>query len=172
MSVFKESSVFGFPVPEDAPLYIEPIIGYRLWRVWLDPRTHTPVLRSITFQSVWDPDEPLEAQCWHQVAGWPYLQPPHEAPSAHHKCGIYAWKSDLPDLERNVSSWRGTLDIEGTVKLWGRILCYELGYLAQYAYPLSFTAASGGVTRRELENLISIYHLDTDPDEVKVLDWR
>jgi hypothetical protein len=104
-----------------APDGIEPIIGWRYWRV------EGSTLGSLTRSLPWPPAYGLEARC--------RLSPRHgPVPSPTCHCGVYA-ATDLGTLKSLTSpSLRLPLAV-GKVALWGRVIPGERGYRAQYAYP-------------------------------------
>jgi hypothetical protein len=114
------------------PDLLSPIVGYRAWH-WDDSG-----LRSFMGQP-WLPMQPLEAQCRatggreqvrlksaHKVQGIPLLKC---------SCGIYATKS-LNHL-RQTPYYCSRSTIYGEVCLWGSVVEHELGWRAQFAYPLA-----------------------------------
>jgi hypothetical protein len=120
-----------------------PIIAYRVWQVTLDDG-EPQNLRSLTYKIRWKPLRPMRAHCLYSMK--PLVQPTpvwhhpdEQCPCLRHTCGIYAMK----DTE-NLESWGGTYDnpsllrVVGRVSLWGKVLQHELGYRAEYAYPVSF----------------------------------
>ncbi len=123
-----------------------PIVGWRVWIVLSDRR-----LRSPMFGIPWVPRRAVSASC---LARSPILHAPekalirpHSVPSAECTCGIYASRN-LSDLVSNQlpTSLRVSLRnqqnppwlIAGKVELWGRVLCGERGYRAEYAKPAAF----------------------------------
>lgn len=132
--------VMTTPVPEDQledyQLYIEPFVAYRAWAIICDEEDQKVKLRSITYKIPWPAGYPLEAGCYQMAYG--SKPDPHDCPDAAHSCGIHAVKE-----EEDAVAWMGAgftalkpeLRCYGTVKLWGKVLRYTKGYLAQYAYP-------------------------------------
>jgi hypothetical protein len=128
-----------------APDLIQPVVGFRKWRLiagrltspyiplrWEDPVVHArcfPANRSLLFGQGW-------------------LDEPHEAPHARCKCGIYAWHSmpprgPVPDPDRAF----------GVVALWGRIEVHADGMRAEHAAikALGHVPELGGDHRRTME---------------------
>ena len=108
-----------------APDLIQPVVGFRKWRVVRDHLTSPYIpLR-------WD--EPvIEARCFPANrslmfgAGW--LEEPHAAPHPHCQCGVYAWHrlppfAAIPDPDRAF----------GVVALTGRMEVHEDGMRAERA---------------------------------------
>jgi hypothetical protein len=128
---------------EDYELYIEPFAAYRSWAVFCDEKDNKVKLRSITYRVSWPSGEPMEATCirmhWGKLSD---LEEQHTSPDSQHSCGIHAVK-DPEDAIRWMASGRGgssyysEVRCYGEVKLWGKVLRYTKGYLAQFAYPTS-----------------------------------
>ncbi|MEM4408584.1 MAG: hypothetical protein QXI19_07565 [Candidatus Caldarchaeum sp.] len=141
-SSLKKEDVLG----EETPFAITPIVGYRVWNVYGQYRS--PRLESITLFTLWPFWKPLQAYCYDHWL--------HSPPDSRHKCGIYALKS-----EEDARRW---LDrpgrVLGLVALWGRVLLYERGYIAQYAYPLALTRCGSGITDDIAKKLARNYGLD------------
>jgi len=108
-----------------APDLIEPVVGFRRWRVVGDH------LSSPYIPLRWDAPV-VRARCYPANrgllfgAGW--LEEPHEAPHPRCKCGIYAWHrpprpGPIPDPGR----------VLGAVAVWGRIEVHADGMRAEYA---------------------------------------
>lgn len=125
--------------PEDmheqqhVPLYIEPTLGWRAWNIYVDNRRNGRVrLQSITHKLRWPPKIPFRARCLIKQ------NLNHQPPDKIHKCGIYAVKSEEDALKwLNYNRGSSVLRGFGEVKLWGNVLRYEKGYIAEYAYPKS-----------------------------------
>src|SRR5215210_7456769 len=109
----------------EAPDLIEPVVGFRKWRVVADHLTSPYIpLR-------WD--EPVaHARCYPANrtllfgAGW--LDEPHDAPHPDCKCGIYAWH-EPPAIRPK----RDVDEAFGVVSLWGRIEVHATGMRAEHA---------------------------------------
>src|SRR5206468_9312394 len=84
-----------------APDVVEPIVGWRLWRI--AERGGSARLRSLFVHDVWPYLEPLQARC-----AVPRLsrrrRPPHDPPVTDCDCGIYAtsWRDVSAHLH---ASW-------------------------------------------------------------------
>jgi hypothetical protein len=104
-----------------APDGIEPLVGWRYWRV------EDHALLSLTRTVRWPALEQYEADCRLRARHGP-------VPAAGCHCGIYAAK-DLDALrELATPNLRSPL-VVGKVALWGRVIPAEHGYRAQYGYP-------------------------------------
>jgi len=104
-----------FKVPD----LIEPIVGWRGWRL------HGDMLMGMHFPVIWEPEKPL-------IADSSYCGINHEIPGENCMCGIHATK-DREGLRLNYLM--GLPDIYGTVSLWGRVAIHSRGYRAEFAYP-------------------------------------
>lgn len=121
---------------EQGRFFVEPVIAWRAWMVVRDKVTGGPRLRSITFETGWPEREPLIATCGKSQSQ--NLRRHHRCPSLACGCGIHAVKT-----EEQAHEWLGmgatsaqlVARVIGTVTLWGRVLCYTKGYLAEKAYP-------------------------------------
>jgi hypothetical protein len=99
-----------------APDFVEPIVGYRQWRL-LEGR-----LRSLFSESSWLGPE-LQARC--PVGG----HDPQITPAQACSCGIYAYYDPCP---RTASAATHDL-IGGAVVVWGRIELHATGMRAEHA---------------------------------------
>jgi hypothetical protein len=107
-----------------APDLIEPVVGFRDWRV-VDGQLasrHLPML--------WT-EPTAHAECY-PIGGYEFaseLDPqPHSAPGVGCSCGIYAWHQ--PQGEFAIIDVRG---VSGIVTLWGTLQAYAEGVRAEYA---------------------------------------
>ena len=107
-----------------APDLIEPVIGFRDWRI-VDGKLasrHLPML--------WT-EPTAHAECY-PTGGYEFaseLDPnPHSAPGVGCSCGIYAWYQ--PHGEFSIIDVRG---VSGIVTLWGTLQAYAEGVRAEYA---------------------------------------
>jgi len=130
-----------------APDLIEPVVGFRKWRVVRDHLTSPYIpLR-------WD--EPVvRARCYPAnrslLFGEGWLDEPHAAPHPRCKCGVYAWHrlpaaGAVPDPDRAF----------GVVALWGRIEAHEDGMRAENAAlkVLGYAPHLGARHRRTMESI-------------------
>ena len=114
------------PAESPAPDFIEPIVGFRSWRV-VDG-----ALRSVYLPVFWTSAE-MSATCLHAQA--PDATEPRPVPAAIHAapdrgctCGIYAYYE--PDLNFPTVDHQG---VAGIVSLWGTIEVHEDGMRAEHA---------------------------------------
>lgn len=126
------------PGVEGIPDFVEPLVGWRAWRVWM-PSPHGPNLcpafGSVILDTPWVPRKRFSAE--HNLdlgARCRGLLVPDCS------CGIYAFKNPLEALVylMRVRDRLLSMAVElalGTVSLWGTVVECELGYRAQYAYP-------------------------------------
>lgn len=140
----------------------EPIVGWRAWRIIDYRRRGTddePRLASLTGRETWQPRRRTEATCLPEKSrrfGFGYGVGPqvvHEPPWPSCNCGIWAVRDrdaveDLLARERDLG-----VVCFGPVSLWGRVLEFERGYRAQYAYPkvLFFYGGDGRLARQVQE---------------------
>jgi hypothetical protein len=141
------------PIPD----YVEPVEGWRVWRVAM--RERRVVLQSLFAGAVWEPGVPLVASCsGGQRSRWPpWRKKPndHPAPELDCRCGIYGVKS--------VAAARAYLEMPpllcrddrviGRVALWGDVVEGPLGWRAAQAYPVELfvpspVVAGSGLRRR------------------------
>jgi len=128
--------VNSFAVPDA----IEPVIGWRYWRVDKKER----LLHSLSGAKgfLWQPHTRFEARCpvikptgidgrYRFLSG--YRGELHDSPGEMCRCGIYAAR-DLTHLRRQILTGLA-LNVVGEVSLWGKLIPGSKGYRAQFAYP-------------------------------------
>jgi hypothetical protein len=117
-----------------APDLIEPIIGWRIWRI--SHRHDETRLASLVYRAEWPVHEPLHAQCGAPTLGLGLVRRRHEAPSSNCACGVYAarWELLSPEIKRNLFGRKPRFVI-GEVALWGTVVEADLGWRAEFAYP-------------------------------------
>jgi hypothetical protein len=114
-----------------APDYVTPVTGWRFWKIRKSPKDGNLWLKSVIRNDLWPPKEKFEAQRVSKGVSQTGVPP-----ETHSKCGIYAYKTSRNALENlDRCCYRGSF--LGKVNLWGVIQKHELGYRAQYAYPVS-----------------------------------
>ena len=112
---------------ETGKTYLGYITAYRLWHVKLNLKLTSLMLTHVD----WRPQIPLRATCPKHTGG--------VAPYSNCPCGIYGY-NELHAADRSYHSHASLRQavVFGKVALWGTIFTHELGYRAEYAYPLEF----------------------------------
>jgi hypothetical protein len=137
-----------------APDLVEPVVGFRKWRVVGD-RLTSPYIPLRWEQAA------VHARCYPAnrtlVFGRGWLDAPHDAPHPACKCGVYAWHAlpsagPVPDPDRAF----------GVVALWGRIEVHEDGMRAEHAAirALAYSPPLGAAHRRRMTAIAA--HLGVD----------
>jgi hypothetical protein len=128
-----------------APDYVEPVEAWRVWAVGPDgPQLR---LRSLLFEAVWEPGEPLVARCHHRRRSlrrpWRAVASDHEPPDEACHCGIYGVR-ERADASRYAAlplpGW-AVCRAMGRVALWGEVVEAQTGWRASSAYPLELFVA-------------------------------
>jgi len=116
------------PQPADPPLSLEPVVGWRAWRLRRVGGVLTLV--SLTRDDRWAPNDAMEATC-----------PRHRAPTQGCSCGLYAASS-----ARNLAH-SGVLGMDicvvGAIAMWGTVVEHARGARSQYAYPARLRLVCG-----------------------------
>lgn len=142
------TSTIGMPEGQGLRFSSDPIVAWRSWLVLEAPRVarksrrryvEAMALSSYNSHVFWPPRKPMRAHC---LAAWRglgqsarFTREPHSAPHLAGMCGIYAVKraSGCP-------KWGGRPEkhpvVYGQVALWGRVLEFQEGYRAEFAYPV------------------------------------
>lgn len=115
----------------DAPLDLEPVLGWRAWR--LERRPEGLRLISLTRDDAWPAQEALEARCHRTSHG--------KVPVSACTCGIYATR-EPEDLARAGIMTYGVA-VVGAIAMWGRVIEHEAGARAQKAYPARLRLVCG-----------------------------
>jgi hypothetical protein len=118
----------------DAPDYIAPVVGWRVWRVTENGDNFR--LRSVLYPSLWIPGEAMIGSC---APGRPGCALRHSAPALECSCGLYA----AADVEDALSYFDGhsagcddaVYRVIGRVSLWGSVVEGARGWRASHAYP-------------------------------------
>lgn len=109
--------------PLEPELGIEPVIGWRLWRLAPDGKGDL-ALKSPIQDFLWPPMQPTRAAC-----------PLHRAPDRACSCGLYA-TSRLERLPSAGAAFTGrACAAAGSVALWGTVVEHAAGYRAELGYP-------------------------------------
>lgn len=114
-----------------APDYVHTLTGWRGWKV------KAGKLAALGMRGVWEPKKATPSGCdkssdplWFM----PNPAPPHLAPHKNCACGYWSFKS-LDMLTRALSSYVDSVDVIGSVEIWGRVIECENGFRSEYAYP-------------------------------------
>lgn len=111
-----------------APDFIEPVIGYRGWRV------DQARLWAWAAGSVWGPGV-NRARCYAGVLGKRRLQS-HSVPDQNCSCGLYALNdSDDARLPSDADVW-------GAIAAWGDVQVYQTGFRAEFACVVALAASN------------------------------
>lgn len=130
--------------------YSEYVTGYRMWRVQMwttrmwqgqrDEIVYPGLISSIYSDFAWPYKKPATAHGWVTLGG---------------SAGLYAYKNTAEGrryVQRN--AWiEPNAVVIGTVALWGHVAVHELGYRAQYGYPLELELLAPGMRLREQRQL-------------------
>lgn len=108
-----------------APDLVEPLAGFRSWRV-ANGRLISPYVPCrwegrILHAACWDANRGLQGG-----RGW--LVEPHDSPDPACQCGIYAYDSPGLQTYHGESWW-----CEGVISAWGRVVVHGTGWRAEHA---------------------------------------
>lgn len=128
----------------------EPIVGYRVWQVHETYPHGWQLFSGPNGGVAWPFCKRIEAVCRPNSNSYPLFSlsitgasmveqtpiPPHDSPDSEGRCycGINAYK-DCVAVQRSLS-------VYGEVNLWGRVIVYQDGYRAQFAYPKKLVVAT------------------------------
>jgi hypothetical protein len=110
----------------EAPDLIEPIVGFRNWRIFRTGHARRQ-LSSPYFPVSWS-DPTLRATCHQLRSAEDLLREPHAAPEPDCGCGICAYHEPTGAFSK--VDFRG---VSGVVTVWGRIEADSEGMRAEYA---------------------------------------
>jgi hypothetical protein len=150
-----------------APDLIEPIVGFRSWRV-IDGR-----LRSVYLPTFWT-ERQMTASCLCSESPDPdtvrSAAPGHGVPDRGCTCGIYAYYE--PDLNFPAVDFQG---VTGIVSVWGAIEVHDEGMRAQHARVEALALYSRWTTRQidAVRNVAAELGVDlVDLDDIEVAARR
>ena len=107
--------------PDEIPLSIEPVLGWRVWR--LARRQGELTLGAMTRSDTWPPGRSMRARC---SSG-------HAAPGMSCRCGLYAADSVSHLAASGVFS--NGAGVIGAIAMWGTVVEHHRGARSEYAYP-------------------------------------
>ncbi len=119
------------PQPADPPLSLEPVLGWRAWRLQRIGGVLT--LLSLTRPDGWPPGEAMKATC--------ALHHESTVPSRGCMCGLYA-AATPKDLARSGILGVGTC-VVGAIAMWGTVVEHQRGARSRLAYPARLRLVCG-----------------------------
>jgi hypothetical protein len=160
----REEGLAGNEGSSGDPVYTEPILGWRFWRLRrLETYGEERPLRLAAagrfgIPKFWEPRAATRAVC-------SSYRTAHEAPWPSCRCGIYGLR-ERDTAERALLKYsRGDLQgwALGRVSLWGRIVEGERGWRAEYAYPYDVAVFADDRVAAELRDLYAVDVTVADP---------
>src|SRR5205814_1889714 len=132
LSVRRVRSVSTHPLPQESEpdLFAEPVIGWRVWRIQVADGRYR--LRSMAHPTLWQPSEPLYANC---------PRGSHTVPGGGCTCGIYA-TSSLHGLAV-AGVFNNAACVLGAIAMWGRVIEHRRGARSSVAYPVRLRLVCG-----------------------------
>jgi hypothetical protein len=118
---------------DDVPLSIEPVLGWRVWR--LARRRGELTLVSMTRNDAWPAARSMRAAC----SGG------HAAPGTSCRCGLYAADSVSHLAASGVFS--NGAGVIGAIAMWGTVVEHHRGARSEYAYPARLRLVCGPCLR-------------------------
>ncbi|MGE5225606.1 MAG: hypothetical protein ACM3OO_01895 [Planctomycetaceae bacterium] len=116
-------------LPCDPDLSVEPVLGWRVWR--LERRAGRLTLVSVTRDDPWPAQEPMRAAC----------QRGHTSPALGCVCGIYAAGS--PEDLGAIGILQPSTTVVGAVAMWGTVVEHRRGARSSVAYPARLRLVCG-----------------------------
>lgn len=155
-----------------APLYVEPVVGFRSWTVNVEANT----LDSRLAKTPWPAEEKMMARCidfgfTRREDGVPLY---HPAPQAGCTCGLWGYH-ELEEAIENFSSYSHCL--VGAAVYWGeRLQVHTTGFKAQYGRIVALADHHAELQSRvrqhrdldwtdRLERIVERYHVPVVPLE-------
>jgi len=119
------------------PDLIEPLLGWRAWRVWTPPpgSDRSPTFSSVILDTPWTPRRKISAEHSFDLG-----ERCRGLLKSDCSCGVYSFADPAEAFGYLVTVRDRLLGMSvevalGTVSLWGKVIVCERGYKAQYAYP-------------------------------------
>lgn len=109
---------------DDRPLFTEPVVGYRWWRLSSDG-----TLIPRTFNEAWQPGVNTARCMPHRIRGLRQDPDPHHAPSQNCDCGIYA----MHELDVRPFRLEEPAAVVGAIVAWGDLEVHADGFRAEHA---------------------------------------
>ena len=98
------------------------------WRGW---KLTNGKLCALGMSGIWEPKQAVRSICTSKTK----LKPDeHEAPARGCNCGYWSFRS-LDLLKKALGPYSGSIQVLGTVEIWGKVVECENGYRSEYAYP-------------------------------------
>ena len=110
--------------PYEPPLSIEPVLGWRVWRLHEADRRF--LLRSLTRPDTWPLGEPIRAVCSSNLHGG-------RVPGESCSCGIYA--ASTPEGLAASGVFSTAASVVGAIAMWGTAVEHDRGARSEWAYP-------------------------------------
>lgn len=98
------------------------------WRGW---KLANGKLCALGMSGIWEPKQAVRSVCSSKIK----LKPDgHEAPARRCNCGYWSFRS-LDLLKKALGPYASSIQVLGTVEIWGKVVECENGYRSEYAYP-------------------------------------
>jgi hypothetical protein len=107
----------------DAPLSLEPVLGWRVWRLTHDQESLR--LQALATSQLWEPYEAAPASC--------FVRDHPGAPRGACTCGYHAAAS--VDHLATAGVFRRGVGVIGAIAMWGTVVEHARGARSEFAYP-------------------------------------
>lgn len=107
-------------VQKPMPDYTHTLTGWRGWIV------QNGVLKALGMSGVWTPKKITAAECLNKAN--------HACPSSACSCGYWSFKT-LENLTEVLSGYTNSVQVIGSVEVWGKVIDCEKGFRSEFAYP-------------------------------------
>jgi hypothetical protein len=138
-------------------LAVEPITGYRVWRLAHDAGALRLV--AMTRRTTWPALEPMRGRCPEHGAD--------DVPGPDCMCGLYA-ASSLRSLVRAAVLQHGTIGVVGAVSMWGRVIEHDRGVRSSLAYPARIRLVCGPCLSERRGAVVPVTVVQRDDDPVPI----